>query len=107
MTTSDLAAASAGVKIKNRVRATINERRKTFIELAHDIHQHPELAFSETYAADRITSSSPKRASLSCGEFAACRPLLPPLPVMDRCMSPSVPNTTRWMKGSATAAVTT
>jgi metal-dependent amidase/aminoacylase/carboxypeptidase family protein len=56
MTTSDLAATSAGVTIKNRVRATINERRKTFIELAHDIHQRPELAFSETYAAHRITS---------------------------------------------------
>jgi metal-dependent amidase/aminoacylase/carboxypeptidase family protein len=56
MTTSDLTAASAGVKIKDRVGATINERRKTFIELAHDIHQRPELAFSETYAADWITS---------------------------------------------------
>jgi aminobenzoyl-glutamate utilization protein B len=56
MTTSDLAAASAGVKIKDRVRATINERRMRFIELAQDIHQRPELAFSEMYAADRITS---------------------------------------------------
>jgi metal-dependent amidase/aminoacylase/carboxypeptidase family protein len=49
------ASGSATVAVKDRVHAAINQHAATFIELAHDIHEHPELAFAEAYAADRIT----------------------------------------------------
>ncbi len=40
---------------KDAVRARILANRDRYVHLAHDIHQHPELAFSETYAVKRIT----------------------------------------------------
>ncbi|HEY6687326.1 MAG TPA: M20/M25/M40 family metallo-hydrolase [Propionibacteriaceae bacterium] len=49
------ASESPTVAVKYQVHAAINQQRATFIELAHDIHQHPELAFAEAYAAERIT----------------------------------------------------
>ena len=88
MTTSDLAATSAGVTIKNRVRATINERRKTFIKLAHDIHQRrgsqvdlaglgvvrhpgPQAHRAAVIPVDhdrRLTRTSERRSQPRCGE---------------------------------------
>jgi metal-dependent amidase/aminoacylase/carboxypeptidase family protein len=47
-------AAPAPSAIKDRVQITINARRETFIRLAHEIHEHPELAFAETFAAQQI-----------------------------------------------------
>lgn len=49
------ASESPTVAVKDEVHAAINQQRATFIELAYDIHQHPELAFAEAYAAERIT----------------------------------------------------
>ena len=49
------ASRSATVAVKNRVQAVIKKQSATFIELAHDIHEHLELAFAEAYAAERIT----------------------------------------------------
>jgi metal-dependent amidase/aminoacylase/carboxypeptidase family protein len=40
---------------KNKVREAIYEQRDQFILLAHEIHENPELAFCEEYAASRIT----------------------------------------------------
>lgn len=55
MSATAMAAGSPAAAVKDRVQAIINERRATFVELAHDIHEHPELAFAEAYAAGRIT----------------------------------------------------
>jgi metal-dependent amidase/aminoacylase/carboxypeptidase family protein len=41
--------------LKDQAQATIEEQSGAFVRLAHDIHAHPELAFSEHYAAARIT----------------------------------------------------
>jgi metal-dependent amidase/aminoacylase/carboxypeptidase family protein len=40
---------------KEKVRDTVYARRDELIGLAHDIHEHPELAFYEEYAAARIS----------------------------------------------------
>jgi metal-dependent amidase/aminoacylase/carboxypeptidase family protein len=40
---------------KDQVREAIYERSDQFIQLAHEIHENPELAFFEEYAATRIT----------------------------------------------------
>jgi hypothetical protein len=40
---------------ENRVQAVIKKQSATFIELAHDIHEHLELAFAEARAAERLT----------------------------------------------------
>jgi metal-dependent amidase/aminoacylase/carboxypeptidase family protein len=40
---------------KDTVRDTIYAQRDRFVQLAHDIHEHPQLAFTEEYAAARIT----------------------------------------------------
>lgn len=39
---------------KDKVRDAIYARRDRFVQLAHEIHEHPELAFTEEYAAARI-----------------------------------------------------
>jgi metal-dependent amidase/aminoacylase/carboxypeptidase family protein len=39
---------------KDTVRDAIYAQRDRFVQLAHDIHEHPELAFTEEYAAARI-----------------------------------------------------
>ena len=41
---------------KARVREAIYEQSDQFIQLAHEIHENPELAFYEEYAATRITT---------------------------------------------------
>lgn len=41
--------------VRDKVRETINEKRDQFILLAHEIHENPELAFFEEYAASKIT----------------------------------------------------
>lgn len=40
---------------KDRVRETIYAQRDQFIRITHDLHDHPELAFCEEFAAARIT----------------------------------------------------
>lgn len=55
MTVVEAPPASATTRIKAKVKAAIDERRDTFVALAHDIHQHPELAFAESYAVQRVT----------------------------------------------------
>jgi metal-dependent amidase/aminoacylase/carboxypeptidase family protein len=40
---------------KDRVRDAIYAQRDRFVQLAHDIHKHPQLAFTKEYAAARIT----------------------------------------------------
>lgn len=52
---SATAPGSPAVAVKGRVHAIISELPGTFVGLAHDIHEHPELAFAEAYAAGRIT----------------------------------------------------
>lgn len=42
-------------RLKDEVRAAIEERSGAFVRLAHDIHAHSELALAEEYAAERIT----------------------------------------------------
>jgi metal-dependent amidase/aminoacylase/carboxypeptidase family protein len=39
---------------KDKVRDAIYAQRDRFIRLAHEIHEHPQLAFTEEYAAARI-----------------------------------------------------
>jgi metal-dependent amidase/aminoacylase/carboxypeptidase family protein len=39
---------------KEKIRDSIYAKRDQFVRLAHDIHSHPQLAFSEEYAATRI-----------------------------------------------------
>jgi metal-dependent amidase/aminoacylase/carboxypeptidase family protein len=55
MSSTAMAAGSPAVAVKDRVQAVINQRRATFVELAHEIHEHPETAFAEAHAARRIT----------------------------------------------------
>lgn len=40
---------------RDQVRAAIEAQRDRFVQLAHEIHSHPELAFAEERAAARIT----------------------------------------------------
>src|SRR6266566_3036433 len=40
---------------KDKVRDAIYAQRDPFVRLAHEIHEHPQLAFTEEYAAARIT----------------------------------------------------
>jgi metal-dependent amidase/aminoacylase/carboxypeptidase family protein len=39
---------------KEKVRDAIYAQRDQFVRLAHEIHEHPQLAFTEEYAAARI-----------------------------------------------------
>jgi metal-dependent amidase/aminoacylase/carboxypeptidase family protein len=41
---------------KDTVRDAIYAQRDRFVQLAHEIHEHPQLAFTEEYAAARITA---------------------------------------------------
>ncbi len=41
---------------KDKVRATIYTHRDRLVQLAHDIHAHPEVAYTEAHAAARITT---------------------------------------------------
>lgn len=40
---------------KEKAQAAVYAQRDKLVDLAHDIHDHPELAFCEEYAADRLT----------------------------------------------------
>ncbi len=61
LTRAPLSAASGGPPtvivpaVKDQVRDTIYAQRDPLVRLAHDIHDHPELAFFEDYAAARLT----------------------------------------------------
>jgi metal-dependent amidase/aminoacylase/carboxypeptidase family protein len=52
LATATQAAELAG--LKGRVRSTIDERGRAVARLAHEIHDHPEIAFAEHRAAARI-----------------------------------------------------
>src|SRR5689334_9500454 len=41
--------------VKDHVRDAIYEQRDQFVQLAHAIHEHPELAFGEEYAVAHLT----------------------------------------------------
>jgi metal-dependent amidase/aminoacylase/carboxypeptidase family protein len=40
---------------KDKVRDAIYAQRDQLVQLAREIHEHPQLAFTEEYAAARIT----------------------------------------------------
>jgi metal-dependent amidase/aminoacylase/carboxypeptidase family protein len=47
--------ADAGLRLRQRVRAAIENDKGDLVGLAHDIHAHPRLAYEEHYAAGRIS----------------------------------------------------
>src|SRR5512133_280837 len=40
---------------KDTIRDTIYAQREQFVKVAHDLHDHPELAYCEEYSANRLT----------------------------------------------------
>ena len=101
------ASRSATVAVKNRVQAVIKKQSATFIELAHDIHEHPEVAFAGAYARNGLPRSWSRKDSPSALESVIWRPPSPPPQAMGSCMSASARSATHMIKGSIMAAATT
>lgn len=47
---------AAVIAVKDRVHAAIEEQHDRIVELAHGIHEHPEIAFQEEYACEHIST---------------------------------------------------
>ncbi len=47
----------AAAELKDRARRALERQRDELVELSHDIHDHPELAFEEYFALERLTGT--------------------------------------------------
>ncbi len=44
------------INAKAKLREAISTRTKELLELSHDIHSHPEIAYEETYSSERVAA---------------------------------------------------